>query len=694
MLLNLVLACADPTTDTAPKDSEEAVPLGFCDAILGGTASGRDAVLDLGEAHGRLRAFGDDEDASVADLRLAAALADAAPSDDATLLAAYVAAEDGRRCVVPPGPALGAAAVEVNGDGVAWITPGTGAVSLTGSPTAVVVDLRDVPAGPDADVAIRAVLETALATDVTLPEVTRRAWSGWVDQVFTEANVYSVSREGSEDVVTGVGTTDLPLFFVVGTRISPEAARWAMLLRAAGRAAIVGEPIAAAMGEMEWRPVGASGIAYRARETALPDEIAADLPTDDPEALFAGAAPEVALAALSGDATRPKLEKRKPWDDPGAMALDPGAERAALLTVYGTLRTFYPYTDELDAELDTRLVEVLDAVGADDARTFGERLGRLGEVLHDGHCFFGSLVDDGFVGYAPVQIEHVDGVPVVKASHVDGIVPGDVLVAIDGVDVATLEDDYRAWNGAATEGYTLDLIARRLVYLYAPTAIYTVEGDDGTEADVTVEAGDFDETLWYAADHENGMIDGDVAYLNLDYAFTLDTDEISELLAASPRGVILDMRGYPGINQYEVPPMITAETSRSPIFNTPLVTVDSTTLVSEQYELPGSSDPYTGPVVLLVGPHSVSAAENLSQMLVDTGRVTVVGGQSAGTNGNITGARVLGDGYFTWTGMELLNPDGTDFMGVGIQPDVEVAPTREDLRDGLDPVLDAALALL
>jgi carboxyl-terminal processing protease len=39
-------------------------------------------------------------------------------------------------------------------------------------------------------------------------------------------------------------------------------------------------------------------------------------------------------------------------------------------------------------------------------------------------------------------------------------------------------------------------------------------------------------------------------------------------------------------------------------------------------------------------------------------------------------------------------PDGREFVGVGIQPQVLVRPTVEDFRAGRDTVLEAALELL
>jgi C-terminal processing protease CtpA/Prc len=79
-------------------------------------------------------------------------------------------------------------------------------------------------------------------------------------------------------------------------------------------------------------------------------------------------------------------------------------------------------------------------------------------------------------------------------------------------------------------------------------------------------------------------------------------------------------------------------------------------------------------------------------MLWDDPNIAVIGETSAGTNGNITGGYLPGGYYMDFTGMHVLNPDGSELHGVGIPLDEEVVPTAEDFADGRDPELDAAIA--
>lgn len=111
---------------------------------------------------------------------------------------------------------------------------------------------------------------------------------------------------------------------------------------------------------------------------------------------------------------------------------------------------------------------------------------------------------------------------------------------------------------------------------------------------------------------------------------------------------------------------------------------------------PLASPSFAGPLALLVGHHSVSAAENFSTMLVDADRVTVVGRQSAGTNGNITGVQLAGGFELSFTGMEVrhADPSKSTFHGLGIIPDIDVPLSAADLAAGTDPELEAAVTWL
>src|SRR5262249_34476693 len=105
-------------------------------------------------------------------------------------------------------------------------------------------------------------------------------------------------------------------------------------------------------------------------------------------------------------------------------------------------------------------------------------------------------------------------------------------------------------------------------------------------------------------------------------------------------------------------------------------------------------EPYCGPMVLLVSTQNISNEEDFAAHMVGAHRVIVVGRQTAGTNGNITGLFTPGGGVFPFTGMEVRNPDGSQFQGIGIVPDVPVQYTAADFAAGRDRDLEVAIQVL
>jgi len=101
------------------------------------------------------------------------------------------------------------------------------------------------------------------------------------------------------------------------------------------------------------------------------------------------------------------------------------------------------------------------------------------------------------------------------------------------------------------------------------------------------------------------------------------------------------------------------------------------------------------PLVVLIGPHTASAAELLAQSLKDLGRATLAGETSAGcVNGGRPAGLLDGSGVFVSTFQAFAGPKKVTLEHAGVQPDMSVSLSRDDVVAGADPQLDAAVALL
>ncbi|HLM58563.1 MAG TPA: S41 family peptidase, partial [Pyrinomonadaceae bacterium] len=104
---------------------------------------------------------------------------------------------------------------------------------------------------------------------------------------------------------------------------------------------------------------------------------------------------------------------------------------------------------------------------------------------------------------------------------------------------------------------------------------------------------------------------------------------------------------------------------------------------------------FGGPVVVLTGARTASAAEVFTSALRERGRARVLGETTCGCVLGIRRRHPLPDGgILDISEMDYHTAAGRRLEGTGLEPDEAVAPTREDLRRGRDPAIERALQLL
>lgn len=99
-------------------------------------------------------------------------------------------------------------------------------------------------------------------------------------------------------------------------------------------------------------------------------------------------------------------------------------------------------------------------------------------------------------------------------------------------------------------------------------------------------------------------------------------------------------------------------------------------------------------LVVLVNDYSASASEIVTGALKDNGVATIVGETSYG-KGVIQNVYQLLDGsVLKLTTQEYFTPDENTINKIGITPDYEVEWTDEDLANGIDSQLEAAMQVV
>jgi C-terminal processing protease CtpA/Prc len=179
---------------------------------------------------------------------------------------------------------------------------------------------------------------------------------------------------------------------------------------------------------------------------------------------------------------------------------------------------------------------------------------------------------------------------------------------------------------------------------------------------------------------------------------------VDGLDSSRTRGMILDIRYNPGGNSAIADSVVSclidqplrAEIIRVPHYvaagrawgNQPVWTELKSTIEPRQGKR------YLGPLVILTGPATYSAAEDFLVPLHYSGRARLVGEPTAGSTGNPLRVSLPGGGNFRVVTVKCVYPDGREFVGSGIEPDLQVHPTQRDIQVGYDRVMAAGLEAL
>lgn len=288
------------------------------------------------------------------------------------------------------------------------------------------------------------------------------------------------------------------------------------------------------------------------------------------------------------------------------------------------------------------------------------------------------------------------------------LVRGERITHWDGKPVGELLDaEIRPWICASTPQGG-DLRAARLLTAGAPGSRVTlrVAGADGGERDVELRRARYPLPDPHARDFTVRELDGGVLYVNLP---SFGSKEIVEQFVAqalpklrTAQGLILDVRGNGGgdsgngwnivrhLIERPIPKTAWKTRQHRPAFRA--WGRPDEWHHGEPSEIRPAAEPFRGPIAILVGPATFSAAEDFVAVLHAAKRATVVGRPTGGSTGQPLRVELPGGGGARICTKRDTYPDGREFVGVGIQPDVVVDPLR--LPDQTDPELARALTVV
>ena len=407
-----------------------------------------------------------------------------------------------------------------------------------------------------------------------------------------------------------------------------------------------------------------------------------------------------------------------------------------LMTVWSTAKYNFPFFDQRPGlNWDEKAREYLPrAIAAPDMAAYYDVLCELAALLKDGHTAVnrpGGPFDPS-QDWPPLEVQVIDGKYIVARLEETAemrrnkIEPGLEILAVDGVPVDEYFHDrvVRYESRGTRQADEAIGIIKLLVGPRGSAVELKVRDMKGRERTLsltrnsTAKSGRpfFPRLLeWYlneSAPIETRDLGGGIVYMRIANFGSEQVD--TEFLKAfdsiawpTVKGVMLDVRFNPGGDDTYAFPLISCffdAPVRSFLWKSPRYVPAKKSWGSEPEWEQGSCGPefieprrgnrYLGPLVILTGPATYSTAEDFLIPFDFSKRAVLVGGITSGSTGNPLRVSLPGGGNFRVVTLRTLYPDGREWVGAGIKPQVEVYPTRLDIQRGGDPALRKAVEVL
>ena len=365
--------------------------------------------------------------------------------------------------------------------------------------------------------------------------------------------------------------------------------------------------------------------------------------------------------------------------------------------------------------------ELPNLVNTQTDEEFSDKLQLFANRLNDGHTSIGFSAD---VTYAPISHKRIGDKVFVTEVFSDeytqkGVHRGTEIVAIDDMPVIEYGNKYVVpyipsstpqWSAS----YPFNSVNLTKGYRGVPVKL-TFKHSNGKTFDII----DDRQSPWGIVNPDMSIkfetLPGNIGLLKIPsfQANNLNVQAFGDLFEQKivpTDGLIIDIRDNTGGNSQVgqiIMMLLATDTIPQASWKTPKYeaayaswgkkwdceTVASETIVPFCISHPNDMPKYDKPIILLVNGSTFSAAEDFTVLFKNANRGKVVGTPTGGSTGN----PILIDLGWGYTGRICTRheklADGTEFIGVGIQPDVVVEET-ESVIFGNDNVIEESLKII
>ena len=406
------------------------------------------------------------------------------------------------------------------------------------------------------------------------------------------------------------------------------------------------------------------------------------------------------------------------FEDTNRGYMVPVGERLlALYNHWNAIRYFYPYKKLLQKDWNDVLEEQVPVfLKAADSVQYNYALRGMISEIHDSHGFFSNTygttpvryelgswpaLDVKFIG-EKLYVVNI-GADSLKGKNVQ---LWDEVTAIDGIAIPQKMAALRWYMATSNEAtYKRDIAPILTGGKYNTTVTLTLKRGNTMVKETFTRSGRYipktsplDFNTKYPV---LKLLDSNTGYVNMGALTGVQVDSMFRLFS-NTKAIIFDIRNYPKGTAWSIAPRLTKVKKQAVKFHYPFITYENilggeSDFVAESFFTVNpdtTKHTYKGKIIVLCNASTQSQAEYSIMMLQGATDVTVIGSQTAGADGNVTTLILPGNYRTSFSGLEILYPDGGQTQRSGIRVDIKSEPTLKGLQQGKDEVLERAVAFL
>lgn len=376
-----------------------------------------------------------------------------------------------------------------------------------------------------------------------------------------------------------------------------------------------------------------------------------------------------------------------------------------LFRYWNIVEYFFPYKYQMDQPWEETLDDMIPKFeNPATEQEFHLAMLELVVNIDDSHVGFMSKQVDEFFGkkFIPARFRIIDGQAVITSFYNDSIGKkdgwqiGDAVIEVEGVPVLQRFSEMEKYIPGSNIP-TKMRNAYHAIFNGSTDSIHIKFSRDGVVQESTFPRYEFGKFNYTGPKKEEKwkILENNIGYLNMGELEKVDVKSTMEKLKDT-RGIIFDIRNYPKGTMYLFADELNRGSREFAKFLVPNLNYPGKYIWTRSLKAgpAGPSNPYKGKVILLVNESTQSHAEFTAMALQTADKVTIIGSQTAGADGNVSDVTLVGGHQTNITGIGVFYPNGTETQRIGIIPDIEVLPTLQGIKEGRDEVLEKALEVM